>query len=109
MMSRIDRIRLAFAARRAGRMRADGPTARDAVQLPVLIDPPAPSARPQRGEARHGDAEFAAQMIGQDGQKRGLRAGSIHLETARITYNGIEWSGAWDRRARKGRRARTDV
>ena len=109
MMSRIDRIRLAFAARRAGRMRADGPAPAESTQLPVLIDPPTLSARPQRVERRKGDVEFSAQLIGQEGQKRGLRGGTPVLEAARITYNGIEWSGAWDRRARKGRRAQADV
>ena len=108
-MSRIDRIRLAFAARRAGRMRADGPAAAETTQLPVLIEPLPSTARPQRADRRQGDVEFSAQMLGQDGQKRGLRAGSTQLEAARTTYNDIEWSGAWDRRARKGRRARADV
>ena len=108
-MSRIDRIARAFAARRAGQLRADGPPPTETTKLPALIDPPAPSARPQRAERRQGDVEFSAQLIGQEGQKRGLRGGSPVLDAARTSYNGIEWSGAWDRRARKGRRARADV
>ena len=42
-------------------------------------------------------------------QRRGLRAGpSIH-DIARSAYNKTEWSGSYDRRARKGRAARTEV
>ena len=108
-MSRIDRIRHAFAARRTGRMRVDGPPAAESAQLPVLIEPPLATARPQRADRRQGDVEFSAQVIGQEGQRRGLRGGSPVFETARTTYNRIEWSGTWDRRARKGRQMRTDV
>ena len=109
MMSRIDRIRHAFAAHRAGRMRVDGSAAVESAQLPVLIEPPLATARPQRADRRQGEVEFSAQMIGQDGQRRGLRGGSPVLETARTTYNGVEWSGTWDRRARKGRQAKTEA
>ena len=109
MMSRIDRIRRAFAARRAGRMRIDDPKTVETAQLPVPIEPPVAVARPQRAERRQGDVAFSAQLIGQDGQRRGLRGGSPVLEQARTTYNRIEWSGPRDRRARKGRQARTDV
>jgi hypothetical protein len=109
MMSRIDRISRAFAARRAGRLRVDGAKPVETAQLPVLIEPPVATARPQRAERRQGDVEFSAQLIGQDGQRRGLRGGSPVLEQARSTYNRIEWSGARDRRARKGRQAKTEA
>ena len=108
-MSRIDRIHRAFVARRAGRMRIDGPPAADSAQLPVPIEPPVATARPPRADRRQGDVEFSAQLIGQDGQRRGLRGGSPVLEQARTTYNRIEWSGTWDRRARKGRQAKTEA
>ena len=108
-MSRIDRIRRAFAARHAGRMRTDGPPAAESAQLPVPIEPPLATARPQRADRRQGDVAFSAQLIGQDGQRRGLRGGAPVLDLARTSYNRIEWSGTWDRRARKGHQARTKV
>ena len=108
-MSRIDRIRHPFAARRVARTTTDaeiddvGP-----IQLPVAITAPA-AAPPPRMDRRHGDSEFTAQLIGQDGQRRGLRAGPALLDRARTTYNGVEWSGARDRRAHKGHRAKTET
>lgn len=112
MMSRIDRIRRALISRRASRL--DGESADSAeetarVQLPVVVEAVATTARPLRTERRSGGAAFFAQMIGQEGQRRGLRAGAPLLNQARVTYNHIEWSGARDRRARKGRQAREDV
>ena len=62
-----------------------------------------------REERRRNDAEVAAQLMGQDGQRRGLRAGPQVVDTARAAYNRVEWSGSYDRRARKGRQARTDI
>ena len=56
-----------------------------------------------------GAVTFDAQLMGQDGQKRGLRGGPAVIDGAKATYNSIEWSGSKDRRARKGGRAKTDV
>ena len=53
-----------------------------------------------------GDAAIHAQVIG---EKRGLRAGPTIHDQAKATYNKTEWSGARDRRAPKGRAAKTDV
>jgi hypothetical protein len=98
------------AARRAGPAdrRADG----DGQNLPVVIaapcglkaDPglPAPSAKP-------GAAAFSAQILGQDGQKRGLRGGPETLQKARNTYLGAEWSGLADRRPKAGRITKTEI
>jgi hypothetical protein len=52
---------------------------------------------------------FSAQLIGQDGQKRGLRGGDPVIDSAKTAYNRTEWSGSRDRRARKGRAARTEI
>lgn len=106
MMSRIDRIRRAAVANQAPRTDdrpEDVPESR-VVNLPVPV-----SARPPRGEERDSPAAFAAQLMGQDGQKRGLRAGPGHIDHARGAYAKVEWSGSKDRRARKGRNARTEV
>jgi hypothetical protein len=66
----------------------------------VVEQPPAPKA----------DATvFAAQVLGQGGQKRGLKAGSEALERARATYLETEWSGPADRRIRRGRITKTEI
>jgi len=54
-------------------------------------------------------SSFAAQILGQPGQKRGLRGGEETLNLARSTYLQTEWSGRADRRLRRGRMTRTRV
>jgi hypothetical protein len=54
-------------------------------------------------------AAFAAQLLGQGGQKRGLRGGPETLEHARATYLETEWSGPSDRRIRAGRITKTEI
>ena len=111
MSSRIDQIRYTIAARKAARFaeaRADEAIEATATTLPVVTEPPVSSRGSHRG--RQGvDAGFAAQLIGQDGERRGLRAGLSLFDRARMAYTRIEWSGSFDRRARAGRAARTDV
>ena len=51
-------------------------------------------------------AAIEAQLIG---ERRGLRAGVSVIDEAKHTYNRTEWSGSKDRRAPKGRAAKTDV
>jgi hypothetical protein len=77
------------------------------VHLPVPVDR-VKRVAPRTGRS-DGEAAFAAQLIGQDGAKRGLRAGPETIEGAKSLYNRTEWSGAKDRRARKGARAKTEV
>ncbi|HEY8574081.1 hypothetical protein [Phenylobacterium sp.] len=108
MMSRIERIRRADLLRRASKSEtADEAAEAEVVNLPV----PVGRARtvPPRDERPSGAAAFAAQLMGQDGERRGLKAGAPLMEAAKTTYSKIEWSGAKDRRARKGRITRTDV
>jgi hypothetical protein len=111
MMSRIDRVRRAALVRRAYRAEADSVDAgrdADAVGLPVptrRVEPP----RSFRDDHKSADAEFAAQLMGQDGQRRGLRAGPSMIDRARDAYNRVEWSGRFDRRARKGRQTKTEI
>lgn len=80
-----------------------------ASNLPVPVGPTITMPRPPRNDHTRGDSEFSAQLLGQEGQRRGLRAGTPLLEAARVAYNRIEWSGSYDRRARAGRRTRTEV
>lgn len=111
-MSRIDRIRRALGARRTARS-GDSPAAETETpveaRLPVPVKTVAQTSGVQEDRRRGGNAEFAAHMLGQDGRTRGLRAGPLHVESAHGVYKHIEWSGSYDRRARKGRRARTEV
>lgn len=111
MMSRIDRIKRTVSARRAARAQAeriDESFEPKGTNLPVRAGP-VTGPRTFRDERRRGDSELSAQVIGQDGQRRGLRAGPSLLDIARAAYNRTEWSGSYDRRTRKGRAVRTDV
>ena len=68
--------------------------------------PPANLAPP----ASDGSAAiFAAQVIGQTGQRRGLKGGPPVLDAARSAYLGAEYSGAGERRPKPGRTEDTDI
>lgn len=78
----------------------------------VPVDVPAESAaRPARPAAPKPSADpaFSAQLMGQDGQKRGLKGGAPVLDAARSTYLGREYSGAKERRPSAGKTTKTDV
>ncbi len=67
-------------------------------------------ARPApRPAADPGASAFAAQMIGQTGQRKGLKGGPPVLGAARSTYLGTEYSGPNERRPGAGKGKRTDV
>jgi hypothetical protein len=76
-------------------------------RLPVVIDQPPPSPPPR--SRRAAIAAFAAQLMGQGGQKRGLRGGQETLDKARTTYLETEYSGPADRRPRTGRITKTEI
>jgi hypothetical protein len=108
MMSRIDPIRRGDLPRRSARPDADEPQAEaEVVRLPVAVDRVS-RILPRGDEADRGGA-FAAQLIGQDGAKRGLRAGPELIDNATSLYNRTEWSGARDRRAPAGGQAKTRI
>ena len=109
-MSRIDRIRHTALVRRANKAedRVEEARAAGGVNLPAPVDPVI-APRSFKDETRRGQSELAAQLMGQIGERRGLRAGAPLLDTARDAYNRTEWSGSYDRRARKGRQTRTDI
>jgi hypothetical protein len=79
----------------------------DGARLPVVIEP-RPEAAPPRSR-RAALAAFAAQLMGQGGQKRGLRGGPETLDKARSAYLETEWSGPADRRVRTGRITKTEI
>jgi hypothetical protein len=105
----IDPIQRARAARRAlpaprdsDRPEADG----DAEDVTYVRDEePAPRPQPRKG----GFAAFAAHLMGQSGQKRGLRGGQEVLDAARSTYLGTEYSGPADRRPKAGLIKKTEI
>lgn len=95
--------------RRAAERRA-GSTSRALVPVGVPADAAEPPARPApTPPADPGAAVFAAQMIGQTGQRRGLKGGPPVLDAARSAYLGAEHSGAAERRPQPGRAKDTDV
>ncbi|MDP3853817.1 hypothetical protein [Phenylobacterium sp.] len=109
MSSPIDPIRRSNLVRRAQRpYAADREEAQDVEDrsVPAIYDP-APTS-PPRGSAE-GASTFNAHLMGQDGQKRGLRGGPETLGAARSVYTKTEWSGPADRRARKGGVTKTEI
>lgn len=73
-------------------------------------EPAEPPARPAPAPiADAGAAAFAAQLIGQSGQRRGLKGGPPVLDAARSTYLGAEYSGGAERRPRPGKAEDTDI
>lgn len=83
-------------------------TGRDLVPVGERIShDPAPAQKPSRPAAPA--AAFAAQIMGQDGQKRGLRGGAPVLDAARSTYLGAEFTGEKDRRPPVGKTRKTEV
>ena len=100
--------------RRPGPTRRALPAPRDAgrheeteeVVLTVEDEDEQPSPAPPR---REGFAAFAAHLMGQVGQKRGLRGGQEVLNAARSTYLGTEYSGPADRRPKAGLIKKTNI
>ena len=54
-------------------------------------------------------AAFSAQLMGQTGQRRGLKGGPPVLDAARASYLGTEYSGEKERRPPAGLVRKTDV
>jgi hypothetical protein len=77
--------------------------------LPVPIGPAERITFATRPAAEAGLAPFAAQLIGQDGQRRGLKGGQPVLDKARSAYLTAEWSGPNDRRVSAGKITRTKI
>ena len=108
MTFRIDRTQGPASARRAANDHADTP---DEARTSGASNLPVPVRPVTRRKADRSDTEagFSAQLLGQDGQKRGLRAGQPLISAAKQAYDRTEWSGSKDRRSRQGRKARTEV
>lgn len=64
---------------------------------------PAPETAETRASGNRSQAgPFEAQLLGQDGQKRGLRLGKPLRDHARSAYLGTEFAGPLDRRPPTG-------
>jgi hypothetical protein len=83
---------------------ADEPAPEPGLPVPVAATPEQPDPR-----ARDGFVAFVAQVLGQPGQKKGLRGGPETLEKARSAYLETEWSGPADRRPARGRITKTEI
>ncbi len=95
--------------RRAAERRAAS-ASRALVPVDFPVEPAEPPARPApTPSADAGAAVFAAQMIGQTGQRRGLKGGPPVLDAARSAYLGAEHSGAAERRPQPGKAKDTDI
>jgi hypothetical protein len=95
--------------RRAAERRASS-ASRALVPVDFPVEPAEPPARPApTPPADPGAAVFAAQMMGQTGQRRGLKGGPPVLDAARSAYLGTEHSGTAERRPQPGRAKDTDV
>jgi hypothetical protein len=66
--------------------------------LPALLSTEAQAETRPVAVGRQGFALVAAQLMGQDGARRGLRAGPQAVEAAQGAYRQREFSGAGDRR-----------
>ncbi|WP_426030297.1 hypothetical protein [Caulobacter sp. DWP3-1-3b2] len=109
----IDPIRRVQAARRAlpAPRDTDRPEADGEDVTFVRDEAPAPHPPPPKNtnRGRGAFATFAAHVMGQSGQKRGLRGGQEVLDAARSTYLGTEYSGPADRRPRAGLIKKTEI
>ena len=80
--------------------------------LPVLYGPAASyeeRASTNTRRAARTEAVYAAQLLGQDGRRRGLKGGQPVLEAARSAYLEAEFAGPGDRRLPAGLLRRTAV
>lgn len=91
--------------RRARDRRLDG-----RMMVPIEdSEPHKPRAEPPGTTDPAGSTGFAAQVMGQGGEKRGLKGGTSVLSSARKTYLGAEYSGEKDRRPPSGKVSDKDV
>lgn len=99
--------------RRSGQDRrgqGDGAEARGQDRSDLSFPVPLPPETRVEPEPQHPmDAAFEAQLLGQGGQKKGLRGGKEVLEKARGAYLGAEYSGEADRRPRPGLVKKTEI
>ena len=103
------------AAERRESERRAGSSSRDLVPAGEVVDE---SPGPASSAASHAPADpcpldpaaaFATQLMGQTGQRKGLRGGPPVLDAARSSYLETEYSGEKDRRPPAGLITKTDL
>jgi hypothetical protein len=91
--------------RRARARRKTDPAAPGALtEAAISAEPAAPVAKPDPAAP-----VLSAHLLGQAGQKRGLRGGPETLAKAKAAYLTAEWSGPTDRRGRAGLFSKTKI
>jgi hypothetical protein len=95
--------------RQGDRRAAEAPAADPAADARLPVVAGSLQADETTSRTRRGFGAFAAQILGQGGQKRGLRGGPETLQQARATYLETEWSGHADRRPQPGRITKTEI
>ena len=105
----IDPIRRSGPARRALPAPREGERHETEEEVVFVVEEDAPPPRQDPPPRREGFAAFAAHLMGQSGQKRGLRGGQEVLDAARSTYLGTEYSGPADRRPKAGLIKKTNI
>lgn len=98
------------AAERREAERRAGSASRDLVPVDFAAEPADGPARPApTPTADAGATAFAAHLMGQTGQRRGLKGGPPVLDAARSAYLGTRYSGAAERRPKPGQTEDTDI
>ena len=89
---------------RAGRRATDPAVAtpQAAQPSPPVANLPVPVGKARTVETNPPAGPVEAQILGQQGEKRGLRGGPPVLNQARSAYLGAEWSGSANRRPKPG-------
>ena len=87
-------------------VREKGLDAAEDRSVPVVI---AQADSPEPEHLADGASTFSAHLMGQSGQKRGLRGGPLLIDAAQGAYKAVEYSGPAERRARLGQVTKTEV
>jgi len=98
------------AAQRREAERRAGSASRELVPIgEVVNESPSPASPAASNSPADPAAAFNAQMMGQTGQRRGLKGGPPVLDAARASYLGAEYSGEKDRRPPAGLIKKTEL
>ena len=101
--------------RRAGQRREEAErrvasVSRAVVPTGLVIDvPPDPASPADPTSPADPAAAFSAQLMGQKGQRKGLKGGPPVMNSARAAYLGNEYSGGNDRRPPSGLVKKTEI
>ena len=98
------------AAQRREAERRAGSTSRDLVPVGEVVNEiPNPATPAASTASLDPGAAFAAHVMGQTGQRKGLKGGPPVLDAARASYLGAEYSGEKERRPSAGLLRKTDL